>query len=63
MEIETDPKHNSLFPVSNEQQNNTYGLRNPEKFKVNFARTEAYKNSFLPYAQAKLNQYYSTKKT
>ena len=49
------PRHKQLFPVSNKFTNNTHNMRSTEKFTVNFANTNAYKHSFVPYAQRKLN--------
>ena len=49
-------KHKTMFPISNNFLNNHHNLRNPEKFVVNSANTQAYKNSFIPYAQRRLNQ-------
>ena len=48
-------RHKQLFPISNKFTQNTHNIRNTEKFTVNFANTNAYKNSFVPYAQRKLN--------
>ena len=50
------PRHKQLFPVSNKFTENTHNIRQTEKFTVNFANTNAYKNSFVPYAQRKLNE-------
>ena len=50
------PRHKQLFPLSNKFKQNTHSIRNTEKFTVNFANTNAYKNSFVPYAQRKLNE-------
>ena len=41
-----------LFPLNPDDVNN---IRNPEKFSVNFAHTENYKNSAVPYCQRLLN--------
>ena len=49
-------KHKTMFPISNNFLNNHHNLRNPEKFVVYSANTQAYKNSFIPYAQRRLNQ-------
>ena len=41
-----------LFPLNPEDD---HFLRNPEKFSVNFAHTENYRNSTIPYCQRLLN--------
>ena len=49
-------KHESnkrFFPLN---QNDAAQIRTREKFVVNFARTNAYKNSTIPYCQRLLNQ-------
>ena len=51
-------KHKSLFPYNHTSEQNT---RNPNKFKVNFARTSAYKDSAVPYIQNMLNEHFSKK--
>ena len=48
-------KHQNMFPISNKFLNNTHNLRHPEKFKENKAKTNAYRMSFIPYAQRRLN--------
>ena len=45
-----------MFPLN--PSTDTHMLRNREAFKVNRARTEAYKNSAVPYLQKRLNDYY-----
>ena len=48
----TNPQTKNMFPL------NTQGLldlRNTEKYAVNFARTENYRNSAVPYCQRLLN--------
>ena len=42
-----------MFPINPEAQ---IELRHTEKFQVNFAHTENYKNSAVPYCQRLLNQ-------
>ena len=42
-----------MFPLSHEHDQN---VRNREKFKVNFAHTETYRQSAVPYCQRLLNQ-------
>ena len=51
------PKMKRFFPLI--QDKSTHFLRQEEKFKVNFASTESYKKSAVPYCQRLLNQYYS----
>ena len=53
------PRNQKLFPVN--QNNNNHDVRQHEKFKVNFARTSAYKNSALPYCQRLLNSHFASK--
>ena len=52
------PQHKQLFPISDKFTNSVHNIRNQEKFSVNFAHTEAYKQSFLPNAQRRLNEEY-----
>ena len=47
-------KSNKRFFPENEETNTA--LRNREKYKVNFAKTNTYKNSAIPYCQRQLNQ-------
>ena len=49
------PQHSKLFPLSEKFSNNTLNIRNPEKYKVNFAQSARYQNSFVPWAQRRLN--------
>ena len=42
-----------MFPLSHEHDQN---VRNREKFKVNFAHTETYRQSAVPYCQRLVNQ-------
>ena len=44
-----------MFPLNPEHQ---HDVRNSEKYIVNFAHTESYKNSAVPYCQRLLNQDY-----
>ena len=48
------PKHCELFPVSPHVLNSTASL-NREHFQVNWARTESYKKSTVPYIQRQRN--------
>ena len=50
------PKHKLMFPAN--EVNETNALRNPSRFKVNFARTTAYQHSAIPYIQNMLNKYF-----
>ena len=50
------PVHKDMFPISEKYQLNLHNIRNHEKFIVNPARTEAYKSSFIPFAQIRLNK-------
>ena len=47
------PVHCRMFPVNPE----TSQTRNREHFTVNWAKSESYKNSAIPYIQRKLNAY------
>ena len=50
-------RYKQLLPLSNKFTQNTYNIKkNTEKFTVNFANTNAYKNRFVTYAQRKLNE-------
>ena len=51
-------KHKSLFPYNHTSEQNT---RKPNKFKVIFARTSAYKDSAVPNIQNILNEHFSKK--
>ena len=46
-------RHSALFPV--EPVTHNHQLRNVELFTVNYARTEKYRKSAIPYMQRKLN--------
>ena len=46
-----------MFPLKSEQMLNGQVLRGHETFKVNFARTEAYRRSAVPFIQRKLNNH------
>ena len=52
-------KHRKMFPLSETFLNNTHNVRNPQKYKVNFAKTEAYRMSSVPYCQRKLNSFWT----
>ena len=49
------PRNSRLFPLNVE---NDHYVRNHEPFKVNFAKTSAYKKSSIPYCQNLLNENY-----
>ena len=51
------PRNQQLFPRN---ENNLKQIRNQEFFKVNFARTEQYRKSAIPFCQSKLNEYFRT---
>ena len=51
------PKHSKLFPISETFQNNSHNIRYPNKYKVNFAKTESYRSSTIPFCQRQLNNY------
>ena len=48
-----NPRLSHLFPLNPVA---AHEIRNREKFQVNFAKTETYKKSSIPYLQRKLNQ-------
>ena len=49
-------KNRRMFPLNSHQQG--CDIRNPEKYKVNFARTKAYQFSPIPYCQRLLNKHH-----
>ena len=49
------PKNQRLFPVNNRKFGQNQQTR--EAFQVNWARTDKYKNSTIPYCQRLLNKY------
>ena len=51
------PRNYQMFPRN---ENNCKQIRNQELFKVNFARTEQYRKSAIPFCQRKLNVHYQT---
>ena len=53
------PIHRRLFPVNNKQSTD---IRQMEPFIVNFARTESYRKSAIPFCQRILNTHYQAKK-
>ena len=44
-----------MFPLNTERSNRV-SVRHAEKYLVNFARTENYRNSAIPYCQRLLNE-------
>ena len=50
-------KNARMFPLNSRRKGGV--LRTEEKFVVNFARTEAYRKSRIPYCQRLLNQYFN----
>ena len=50
------PVNKNLFPLN---ENNLLDNRHRELFKVNFARTDSYKDSAIPYCQRKLNDFFA----
>ena len=53
------PVHSRLFPTNRNQNNQSTNVRNREKFHVNFARTECYRKSAIPYCQRMLNEHFN----
>jgi hypothetical protein len=49
------PVHSKMFPVNPQLDN--CNTRNQEHFTVNWARTESYRTSAVPYIQRMLNEY------
>jgi hypothetical protein len=52
------PKFKNLFPLSEPEP---YNFRSVEKYEVNFARTDHYRDSTIPYLQRKLNDEHRNK--
>ena len=59
MKCASHPRNQALFPRNLTTSQNY--IRNKEVFQVNFARTEEYKNSTIPFCQRLLNQHYNGK--
>ena len=53
------PVHSKMFPLSEKYRSDLHHIRDPERFIVNKAHTTAYQQSFIPYAQRKLNKQYA----
>ena len=51
------PVHSRKFPVNPHIENNSHDIKNSENFKVNWAKTDSYRMSAIPYIQRKLNDY------
>ena len=54
------PTNNRLFPKNTNQELNGMEVRNRERFEVNFARTESYRKSAIPYCQRILNKHFQS---
>ena len=52
------PVNSRLFPINNNLVNGAKEVRDREMFTVNFARTEQYRKSAIPYCQRILNEHY-----
>ena len=51
------PVHCDMFPVNPQIITHPHDTRNTEHFQVNFARTDSYRDSAIPYIQRLLNEY------
>ena len=56
------PRNSRLFPLNPYYLSQNHEERNREKFTVNFASTESYKQSTIPYCQRLLNERFARKK-
>ena len=56
------PVHHRMFPVNPQLDNERNTTQSQEHFAVNWARTESYRMSAVPYIQRKLNEYVRTQK-
>ena len=54
------PENSRLFPLNTKPEEQGMKIRNREPFLVNFARTEQYRKSAIPYCQRKLNEYFNS---
>ena len=54
------PINNEMFPLNRNPGPGGMDVRNREVFEVNFARTENYRTSAIPYCQRKLNTYFQS---
>ena len=57
------PIHSEKFPVNPHVLTDSLETRSTEHFKVNWARTESYRMSAIPYIQRLLNQYVCDQKS
>ena len=51
------PVHSKQFPVNPHILNNIHDTRNSEHFRVNWAKSDSYRMSAIPYIQRQLNDY------
>jgi hypothetical protein len=51
------PVHSKKFPVNPHILNNIHDTRNSEHFRVNWAKSDSYRMSAIPYIQRQLNDY------
>ena len=51
------PVHSSMFPVNPQILTNPHNTRNTEHFQVNWANSDSYRDSAIPYIQRLLNAY------
>ena len=56
------PVHSELFPINQHVLSNQYEGLSREHFQVNWAKTESYKKSAVPYIQRILNEYVKNQK-
>ena len=52
------PVNKRMFPLNKNLEADRMDVRNREKFEVNFARTEKYRMSAIPFCQRKLNTHF-----
>ena len=55
------PLNNRIFPLNKNLGKEENNIRNREIFEVNFARTEQYRKSAIPFCQRKLNTCFQSK--
>ena len=53
------PRNKKIFPLN--EVSHRHEMRDKEKYRVNFARTESYKKSAIPYCQRLLNEHFYKK--
>ena len=51
------PTHSKMFPVNPQILETPHDTRSPEHFTVNWARSDSYRTSAIPYIQRMLNNY------